>query len=585
MEAQKPPAQPQSQPGLFSLNTPIPPASLPSSPVPQCDLSLPTSSSLPPALTTVIASLSSVSSSPSSRTKDGLIRMLLQSSSNSQETSTSPDPALARSVSLIQLDHSYSKPWNWRPESCLCQPTKTLFVPGTERTGALESEVEEGEVYVDVVTEPAKQIPVYDKDQAEKLMGECERFLDFAKPSFCALDGKEEEDDMVGWEERIPKENWSAGQSKVFGRVMKVLCQDRLARLAEAGGDHEPLLRRLTIDKSCRRLRSVLASPPCVWDHHLLQWLHNTLSNYLPSTLLAAWLDILQALRSKVPNLMERLLANAGHHIDPKARSLAQEGLSLLLRRPWDPAASSITSRRLARLPGNPILIVAPPGPDIRDGKTISKRMRMWNTQLGCLGKVIVINMPPPRSESAARTGVNFYLHQMVTTTLNKVREIRNSSEGRPVVLLGWGPGAAIAAHVSSIEKLGGLVCLGFPVSTLAGTRGQVGDTLLDLKTPGLFIVGERASQCNSDDVEDIRERMSVETGLVIVGGADDQLRLTNKKKKSELVTQGIVDRFIIDQIRNFLVSVLVKQPQTFADRGTSFIIYFSCLAGVRGDG
>merc|ERR1719219_1907609 len=80
----------------------------------------------------------------------------------------------------------------------------------------------------------------------------------------------------------------------------------------------------------------------------------------------------------------------------------------------------------------------------------------------------------------------------------------------------------------------------------------------------------ERASQCNSDDVEDIRERMSVETGLVIVGGADDQLRLTNKKKKSELVTQGIVDRFIIDQIRNFLVSVLVKQPQTFGDRTES---------------
>ena len=33
---------------------------------------------------------------------------------------------------------------------------------------------------------------------------------------------------------------------------------------------------------------------------------------------------------------------------------------------------------------------------------------------------------------------------------------------------------------------------------------------------------------------------MTVETGLVIVGGADDQLRLTNKKKRAELVTPGI---------------------------------------------
>ena len=60
---------------------------------------------------------------------------------------------------------------------------------------------------------------------------------------------------------------------------------------------------------------------------------------------------------------------------------------------------------------------------------------------------------------------------------------------------------------------------------------------------------------------------MSVETGLVIVGGADDQLRMTNKKKKSELVTQSIVDRCIIDQIRNFLVSVLIKQPQSFGGK------------------
>ena len=62
-------------------------------------------------------------------------------------------------------------------------------------------------------------------------------------------------------------------------------------------------------------------------------------------------------------------------------------------------------------------------------------------------------------------------------------------------MLLGWGVGAAIAAHVAGIERLAGLVCLGFPVSTLAGPRGQAGDPLLELKTPVLFVVGERSSQ------------------------------------------------------------------------------------------
>ena len=58
--------------------------------------------------------------------------------------------------------------------------------------------------------------------------------------------------------------------------------------------------------------------------------------------------------------LMERILAGAGgHHIDLKARSVAQEGLLLLLRRPFDPVEGSPASRRLARLPGNPIIMVA----------------------------------------------------------------------------------------------------------------------------------------------------------------------------------------------------------------------------------
>ena len=50
----------------------------------------------------------------------------------------------------------------------------------------------------------------------------------------------------------------------------------------------------------------------------------------------------------------------------------------------------------------------------------------------------------------------------MVSATLTKVREIKLAADARPVVLLGWGVGAAIAAHVAGMERLAGLVGFGY---------------------------------------------------------------------------------------------------------------------------
>ena len=99
--------------------------------------------------------------------------------------------------------------------------------------------------------------------------------------------------------------------------------------------------------------------------------------------------------------------------------------MATLLKRSWDPAISSQSLRRLpplSKLPGNPVILVAPPGP--ADPRVISRRMRLWNNQLGCLGKVIVINMPTPKGEAATRTPVNHYLFQMISATLGKVSHL-----------------------------------------------------------------------------------------------------------------------------------------------------------------
>jgi len=56
------------------------------------------------------------------------------------------------------------------------------------------------------------------------------------------------------------------------------------------------------------------------------------------------------------------------------------------------------------------------------------------------------------------------------------------------------------------------------------------------------------------------RERLSAETGLVVVGGADSTLRLSRRKKRADHLTQAMVDRAVVAEVRDFLVATLTNQ-------------------------
>jgi len=123
--------------------------------------------------------------------------------------------------------------------------------------------------------------------------------------------------------------------------VCKILQSDRLARLALEGQWSEPARRRAHVDKSSKKFRQAMAA--IAWDVRLTQWLHGLLVEYLDLASLAAYIDILQTLRARMPTLVERLLAGAVYG----KTSVAQQGINLLLKRPWDPAVSVIHSNKL----------------------------------------------------------------------------------------------------------------------------------------------------------------------------------------------------------------------------------------------
>lgn len=320
---------------------------------------------------------------------------------------------------------------------------------------------------------------------------------------------------------------------------------DQLARLAVSGRPNEGIIRRCSIDKSVARMRMALASVH--WNTQIIQWLHTVMSDHLPPTYMASYLDILQTLRTKVPTLVDKMLA-----IRPV--SFNADFMQAVVKRPW--VGNVPTKSR--KLPGqSPIIVIVPATLNAYGmNQQPSSRMKRWFSLLGTMASIAPIQNTVRSTQSLENI-----TEQLIGITRSKIQDLRNEMPNRHIILVGINTGASVALQVALVENVSSVISLGFSFNTLKGVRGQPDDRILELTTPVLFVLGENSARSSQEEIESLRERMTAQTMLLKVGSADHALRIPKFNRHLEGVTQSMVDNMIADEIQDFAATCILNPP------------------------
>jgi regulatory NSL complex subunit 3 len=78
--------------------------------------------------------------------------------------------------------------------------------------------------------------------------------------------------------------------------------------------------------------------------------------------------------------------------------------------------------------------------------------VQQWFAHLSTLGQVVTVIMPT--GAGTGRMAMTNCLDQMIAATRSKISELKTDFPGRPVILIGWNTGAAIACQVSKRNSL-----------------------------------------------------------------------------------------------------------------------------------
>jgi predicted alpha/beta-hydrolase family hydrolase len=183
--------------------------------------------------------------------------------------------------------------------------------------------------------------------------------------------------------------------------------------------------------------------------------------------------------------------------------------------------------------------------------------MQKWKHLLESIGRVVVFDYAYMR-EGRKRPD---FLPQLIAAHREALSE--NVTTDEPIVLIGKSMGGRIGCHVSLVEKVNGVVCLGYPLCG-GGDPNKLRDKVLrELTAPILFVQGTRDLLCPLGLLESVRAEMKAVNTLHLVEGGDHSLLLRKGDLKRTGKTQQDVDDTILKAITAFVQNTCLTPPST----------------------
>jgi predicted alpha/beta-hydrolase family hydrolase len=175
--------------------------------------------------------------------------------------------------------------------------------------------------------------------------------------------------------------------------------------------------------------------------------------------------------------------------------------------------------------------------------------MQNWKERLSEIGDVETFDYDYMR-EGRKRPDP---LPKLIAVHCEALHRARERHRAESTILVGKSMGGRVGCHVSLEEKIGGLICLGYPLCAM-GNRSKLRDEVLRaLTTPILLVQGTRDSLCPLDLLERVRAEMKAPNFLHTVERGDHSLRVPKRQLQGTSKTQEDVNQKILKAIVAFV--------------------------------